>query len=134
MESKYVDANVFIQAIIRDDESCIGVLQKIIKKEFIGVTSVLSWDELVYIVEKFINRDTAVTEGRKFLQFPNLIFVEVKKEIILKAQKLVEKYDLKPRDAIHAATAIHLNANEIISEDGDFDKISELKRISPLNV
>jgi len=134
MKKKYTDANVFIQAILRDDNNSKKVLQKIIRKEIDGITSILSWDELVYILEKFINKDIAVIEGKKFLIFPNLTFIDAKKETIMKAQKLVEEYNLKPRDAIHAATAINLNINEIISEDDDFDKIKELKRINPINI
>lgn len=134
MKKKYIDANVFIQAILRGDNKSKKVLQKIIRKEIDGITTILSWDELVYVLGKFINKDIAVIEGKKFLIFPNLIFVDAKKETIMKAQKLVEEYDLKPRDAIHAATAINLNIREIISEDDDFDKIKELKRISPTNI
>lgn len=134
MERRYIDANIFIQAILRDDCNAKKVLYKIIKKEINGVTTFLSWDELVYILEKFINKDIAVIEGKKFLIFPNLIFVDIKKEIIMKAQKLIEKYDIKPRDAIHAATAINLDLREIISEDDNFDKVKELKRIDPANV
>ncbi len=134
MKKKYIDASVFIQAILRDDQNSKKVLQKIVRKEIDGITTVLSWDELVYILEKFINKNIAVVEGRKFLIFPNLRFVDAKKEIIMKAQKLIEEYDLRPRDAIHAATAISLNISEMISEDDDFDKVKELKRISPINI
>ncbi len=52
----------------------------------------------------------------------------------MKAQKLVEKYKIKPRDAIHSATSLSLNINEIISEDSDFDKVEELKRLSPASI
>ncbi len=131
MKSKYIDANIFIQAIVRNENDCIKVLEKIIRKEFIGVTSVLSWDEVTFIVQKFLGKDIAKIEGNQFLKFPNLVFIETKKDIMIKAQKLFEEYNLKPRDAIHAATALYMNINEIISEDKDFDKIKELKRISP---
>ena len=93
MKKKYTDANVFIQAILRDDNNSKKVLQKIIRKEIDGITSILSWDELVYILEKFINKDIAVIEGKKFLIFPNLTFIDAKKETIMKAQKLVEEYN-----------------------------------------
>ena len=134
MKKSYIDAGIFIQAILRDDSNSQKVLSKIIKKELNGVTSILSWDELVFILRKFIDNGTAIKEGGRFLIFPNLIFVDAKKEIILKAQKLIEEYNLKPRDAIHAATALYLNIDEIISEDADFDKIKELKRINPVKV
>jgi len=134
MDKKYIDSNIFIQAILRDDKYAKEVLHKIIKNEVQGVTSILSWDELAFILRKFINREISISEGKKFLIFPNLIFADAKKETIAKAQKLIEEYDLKPRDAIHAATAINMNISEIISDDDDFDKIKELKRINPAKV
>lgn len=134
MKKEYIDANIFIQAIIRNDPNCIKVLEKIINKDFISLTSILSWDELTYIIDKFIDREIAVMEGEKYLQFPNLNFIDAKKEIIIKAQNLLKKYNIKPRDAIHAATALHSGATEIISEDSDFDKIIEIKRIDPQDI
>jgi len=134
MDKKYIDANIFIQGIIREDNNSKEIVLKIANNEFIGVTSVLSWDEIVFIVRKFLGNDIAKREGYKFFRLPNIIFVDAKKEVIMKAQKLIEKYDLKPRDAIHAATALNLNIREIISEDDDFDKIKELKRISPIDI
>ncbi len=134
MKKGYIDSNVFIQAILREDVDSRDVLRKIINNEFEGITSILSWDELVYILRKFINSESAISEGRKFLGFPNLKFIDAKKDIILRAQKLIEKYNIKPRYAIHAATALQAGVNEIVSGDADFDKISELKRIAPVNI
>ncbi len=128
---KYIDSNVFIQAILREDINSQNILKKIVDNEFEGVTSVLSWDELVFILRKFISSEFAIIEGKKFLMFPNLKFIDAKKEIVKKAQSLIENYNIKPRDAIHSATAISLNIKEIISNDSDFDKVKELKRISP---
>jgi len=51
--------------------------------------------------------------GRKFLEFPNLKLLNVKRSIVLRAQELMEKYEIKPRDAIHATTALE-NGIEII--------------------
>ena len=53
----------------------------------------------------------------------------VEESTIRRAQRFVEKYKLKPRDAIHAATAISHGISQIISDDPDFDKVSELERI-----
>ena len=106
-------------------------MKKIINKEIIALTSILSWDELVYVLRKFTNNEIATMEGKSFLMFPNLIFVEAKKEIIFKAQKLVEEYNLKPRDAIHLSTALSENCEEFISEDSDFDKIKLIKITKP---
>ncbi len=41
----------------------------------------------------------------------------------------MEKYDLKPRDAIHLSAAIEHSVFTIISEDKDFDKVKEIERL-----
>jgi predicted nucleic acid-binding protein len=43
----------------------------------------------------------------------------------------MERYGLKPRDAIHAATAMENRITVIVSYDKDFDRIRELKRVEP---
>jgi len=131
---KYIDANVFIQGILRDDNHSKRIILKIANNEFIGVTSVLSWDELTFVIRKFLGKDMAMIEGSKLFRLPNIQFIDVKKEIIQKAQKLFEKYNLQPRDAIHVATAINAGVNEIISEDSDFDIIKEIKRLNPKDI
>tara|TARA_Y100000310_G_scaffold325511_1_gene389090 strand:+ start:909 stop:1436 length:528 start_codon:yes stop_codon:yes gene_type:complete len=103
----------------------------IINKNFTGITSVLTWDEVVHTIWKKRGKEIAVSEGEKFFNLPNLILVDTNKNVVMNAQKLITKYGLKPRDAIHAATAILHECSEIISDDSDFDKVKELKRISP---
>jgi predicted nucleic acid-binding protein len=93
------------------------------------MTSFLTWDEVVWNIRKHKDRGIAVSEGRQFLSFPNLIFIHVDETIISIAQNIMERYGTKPRDSIHASSAISHGAKEIISSDPDFDKVKELKRI-----
>jgi len=132
MKKSYIDSNVFLNPILYSDkkaEAYKKTLNNIINNDFYAVTSVLTWDEVVFILGKKIGKDLAVKEGKKFLTFPNLFFVSVNVDIILKAQKILEKYNLKPRDAIHIATALSQGCNEIVSDDADFDKVKEIKRV-----
>ena len=57
--------------------------------------------------------------SKKFLAFPNLKLLGVKKGTVFKAQEIMEKYKMKPRDAIHAATALENNIFDIVSYDKD---------------
>lgn len=128
----YLDANIIVYSIINHNK--IGnksreILTKISRGEIKGSTSVLTWDEVVYILGKIIGADKSTEEGSKLLNFPNLIFLNSDKKTIDLAQKILEKYNIRPRDAIHAATALINNVSEIISDDGDFDNIKEIKRI-----
>lgn len=131
---KYIDANVFIYPVVNPESdikaiSSKKILDKIINREIFAVTSVLTWDEFVYTLRKYLGKEIAASEGEKFLRFPNLKFVSADEKIILKAQYFVFKYNLDPRDAIHLATAITLNINEILSDDSDFDNLDEIKRV-----
>ncbi len=131
----YADANVFIYPLLNDktdplSRASVHILTKIIKGEIQAATSFLTWDEVVWQIRKNTNPDAAVSEGAKFLKFPKLIFINVDSTIITLAQDLVERYGIKPRDSIHAATAISRGIREIITEDEKFDRITELKRKS----
>lgn len=129
----YLDTNIFVYPHTGDDAAsgaCIAVLKKAISEEINAGTSVLTWDEFQHALKKkFHDKEKAVELSRDFLSTPNIKLFEANKEIIYKAQELTEKYNLAPRDAIHAATAIINGIKEIISDDPDFDKIKELKRI-----
>jgi len=132
MTKKYLDSNVFIYPLLYEDDkaiACKEIMEALINKNFEAYTSVLCWDEFVYILRKERGKETAVKEGEKFLKFPHLLFLDARKSVLFKAQQLMEEYKLKPRDAIHAATAILNHINEIISDDGDFDAVKEIKRI-----
>ena len=127
----YLDANIFIHIITGDtqrSEISLSILKKVTNGEIEACTSLLTWDEVLYALKRELGRGKALEESRKFLETPNLIFIEVNNKIIAKAQNLAESYTINPRDAIHAATAILNNCTEIISDDPDFDKIKELKR------
>ncbi len=131
----YLDSNVFIYPVIYDESIPLASKSKIIlmaieEGKIVASTSLLTWDEVVWVVLKILGREDALMQGRKLLGFPKLQFIEVDEAIILKAQSLIESYNLKPRDAIHAASALLSGSNVIVSEDRDFDVIKELKRIS----
>lgn len=132
---KYIDSNIFILPIIYDPESekraklAKGILIEIAEGNVKAATSFLTWDEIVWVVRKLVNKDIAIKEGEKFLQFPNLEMLEVKKNIIIKAQEIIKKYGTKPRDAIHAASAVENGIREIISDDPDLDAIKEITRV-----
>ncbi len=132
MKKRYLDTNVFIYPILYEDrksKACGEILFKLIKNQFSGFTSFLTWDEFIYTLKKKKGSKIAIKEGEKFLRMPNLVFFKVDENTIFLAQKIMEKYNINPRDAIHAASALTHNIKKIISDDPDFDKIKEIKRI-----
>jgi predicted nucleic acid-binding protein len=43
----------------------------------------------------------------------------------------MEKYKIKPRDAIHVATALENKIADIVGYDRNFDEVEGIKRIEP---
>jgi predicted nucleic acid-binding protein len=133
----YVDSSVFIYPVIYDEaavmeaKSCKSFLLKIAFKEVDAYTSLITWDEVAWAVRKVLGVEASLSQARKLLKFPNLKFLGVRKTTISKAQEIMERYGLKPRDAIHAATAMENRITIIVSYDKDFDRIRELKRVEP---
>ncbi|MGC8848984.1 MAG: type II toxin-antitoxin system VapC family toxin, partial [Candidatus Bathyarchaeia archaeon] len=104
------------------------ILLKIARGEAEAATSTLTWDELVWSTRRLLGVEVATREGEKFLRFPNLKLLSMDGKTLWEAQRLVRIYGLKPRDAIHSASAIRNGTKEIVSDDPDFDALKELRR------
>lgn len=132
----YLDANVFAFAAALNEVSAAEtvhsqrILTKVTNNKLSASTSALTWDEVVWACKKELPFSEALGKGNAVMIFPNLKICDVTLNVIKMAAELSEKYSLKPRDAIHAATAILHGEEEIITDDADFDKVSELKRVS----
>ena len=133
---QYVDSNIFLYSVLYSPnlelkaKRAKEILQEIENKELSAATSTLTWDEVVWVVTKLLGRSDGITIGQKLLGFPNLEFISFDEVILTQAQSLMDKYKLSPRDSIHVASALSRKATIIISDDGDFDQIQEIKRTS----
>jgi len=136
-EIVYIDTNIFLNPVLYDIKENQEArrshifLKKLINKEILGITSSLTWDEFIWIIRKTLGRDVAIEKGEDFLIFPNLSFKKINLTTISRAQDLISKYNIRPRDAIHAACALENNVKCIYSFDDDFDDIKEIQRIEP---
>lgn len=127
--SAYIDSNIFIYSIIDDGalgEQAREILEMVQNGALDAYTSVLTFDEIVFIVKKIKGQKQAIAAGTAFLDFNNLRIVETKKETARLALQAMEKYSLLPRDAIHYSTMKLLGLTEIVSEDKDFKQIKEI--------
>lgn len=133
----YLDSNIFIYPVLYSPETqeksrkARELLLNVEKGELKAYTSTLTWDEVVWVIAKTLGREEGTSQGRKLLGFPNLEFIDVDKRTLSTAQMLLDKYNLRPRDSLHIASALNKNIKTIISDDEDFDKVTEITR-SPL--
>ena len=122
----YLDANVFIYAAINTQEigeKARALLQKIQQ----AAPSVLTFDEVFWAIKKR-KPELASEASLDLLNFPNLEIIPADRKLALSALKIINEYNLAPRDALHAATAIASKADCVVSTDAHFDKIKELTR------
>lgn len=128
---RYIDSNLFIYAVLNDDdkgEKAREYIKKIRKGNDAVFTSVLTFDEVFWIVKREKNEENALKAGRAMLEMKNLQFVEVDTSLLWDSYKLIEKHGIDPRDSIHLACALKKDADKIISEDDDFDSIDKIER------
>src|SRR3989344_7074103 len=97
----YIDSNVFIYSII--DESTLGeqareILKMVQDRKIEACTSVLTFDEIVYVIKKTKGQKQAVVAGGAFLDFSNLRLIDAKKETARISLQAIEEYSLLPRD------------------------------------
>lgn len=130
----YLDSNVFIYGVLYEDkkaESARALLQEVALGRRQATTSVLALDEALWIIWKEKkDRAYALQRIRAFMRFTGLSIISTTEETFSKALELLETHTfLKPRDGIHAATAVLEGITTIVSDDADFDKIPPLRRV-----
>jgi predicted nucleic acid-binding protein len=131
----YLDSNVFIYPVIYSAESepkakkAKEVLLSVEAGKTDAYTSTLTWDEVVWVVSETMGRSEGINQGKKLLGFPNLKFISTDSSVVSHAQRLIEKYKISPRDAIHVASALERKIIEVISDDSELDIIKETQRI-----
>ena len=133
---KYLDTNIFLYPVLFTDAkgaACRDLLKGAASGQFDAVTSCLTWDEFVYVLLRTLGREVAAAQGAMLLQFPGLVLAPADAAILARAQDLITNTPLRPRDALHAATALRYGAAAFVSDDPDFDHLPGLVREPPLN-
>jgi predicted nucleic acid-binding protein len=131
----YLDSNVFLYTEMLEVEKGNAaslskeVLKGVVEGRIGAATCVLTWDEIFWVVKKRFGREIAARSSAKFLEFPNLRILKVDEGTIRRSQILVDRYGINPRDSIHAASCIENGIGQIMTDDPDFDKIAQVRRI-----
>ena len=130
----YIDGNVFIYPILyhgKKADNAKKILSKMVDGEIACATSSLTLDEVMWVIINEANRKKALQIGKDILTLPNLKILDVTNEHIMQSITLMEKYKkLKPRDAIHLSVCTTAGIFRFITDDADFDHISEINRIT----
>lgn len=127
----YLDAGVFIYAAL--NRQSIGrrarsLIQRVTEGKEEAASCALTIDEIIWVVSKHRSREDALAAGRAFLAVSNLKVLPVNQDALISALTLMRRYELDPRDAIHASTALLNRCTSIVSADAHFDSVVEIPR------
>ena len=93
-------------------------------------TDVLVLDELIYVSKKKYNVPYSISlEFLESIVLPYVEILPIGEGEFDKASKLLKSLNIKPSDALHAATMMINGISKIVSEDMEFDKIEGVERI-----
>jgi predicted nucleic acid-binding protein len=130
----YIDSNVFIYPVLyqgKKADNAKKILSEMVDGNSSCATSSLTLDEVMWIIMNETNRENALQIGKDIMTLPNLKILDVTTEHIMQSITLMEKYKkLKPRDAIHLAVCTTAGIFKFITDDADFNHISEINRIT----
>lgn len=131
---KYLDTNIWIYAIMahpKYGKKCMQILEDLEKGKLEVVISVQVLSEVANVLyRRFGVRDTVNHVGA-ILSYP-LKVIDVTPDIVVRAAEYSKNYGILPYDGIHVASALSSFVTEIISADGEFDKVDIIKRVDPL--
>ncbi len=128
MSAHCFDAGVFLSPMLKNQPArvvalCREWMLRIGRGELDACTSSLTWDEVVWVAaraEGGFDPARAAETGRRFLALPNLRFVPVDRELVAAAQQIMTSARVRPRDSIHAATALRFAGGSLVTVDSDF--------------
>lgn len=135
MTRVYLDSNVLLYAIGEESrfrDACRAILRRVVQRELVGETSVLTVQEVVHHRQR--RGDPApAAHGREALAICAATH-PLDSSVIRTALTLMDgARQLRTADAIHAATALSRGIETVISADTDFDAVAGIERVDPLD-
>ena len=129
----FIDANFLIYLNTLRDRDALSLFENFFEEllaEYVLFTDILVLDEVLYVSRSKYKVPYPITIKLLNKLIPKYISLTplTLKEYV-KAVEVIERYDLKPSDAIHAATCMVNNIKYIVSEDQEFDKVEGIKRL-----
>ncbi len=93
-------------------------------------TDVLVLDEVIYVSKKKYGIPYNISiEFIESIVLPYVSIISLGEDEYRLASKLLVEYGLKPSDALHLAAMINNGINVMVSEDREFDKLENVKRL-----
>lgn len=137
----YLDSGIWVTPLLANQpkgviDACLAWQRRCASGEIAGVAASLVWDEVTYVAGRRrglpFDFAAAAHAGALWRALPGLTVVEVGAEVLELAQTLLQRHRLKPRDCVHAATALLSAEGRLVTLDGDFPQKLALPGLPPL--
>lgn len=134
MNRYLVDSNVFLYARGKEHpyrEPCREVVRAAARREIVLEASVEVAQEYAHVLlRRGVDRAAALDEVAEVRGLCRLHAFDG--DVLAEALTLLRRYGtLGVRDAVHAATALHVGLSSIVSADRAFDAIAKVTRVDP---
>ncbi|GEM_PF-496613 len=127
----YLETTVFTYLVLDDGEKgkiASDILEAMQNGAFTGVTSFVTFEELVFVVWKNLGREEAIKAGTNFLNLTNLEIAASTRDTAQITMEEMTQKKLRPRDATHCATVKERGLAEMVTEDRDFNRAKEIRK------
>ena len=135
MKAVFVDTNIFLRFLARDQEKQYQACRKLFKQaqenKIKLITSSLVIFELIWTLVSYYqeSKDQVTEKILSLLELPNLRAEN--REIFLEALLLWQEKNIDFNDAFNSVWAQKKKINQIYSYDRDFDKLPGIRRSEP---
>lgn len=131
----FIDANIFLRVLVRDDEkkskACLDLFHKIDEGKIDAYTSDMTVGEVVWTLSSYYHLSPGQIKDNllplltlKGLELPS-------KKIFPKILEVYSSLNIDFIDAYHAVLSEVMGIGEIVSYDRDFDRVKSIKRHEP---
>ncbi|MEA3558895.1 MAG: type II toxin-antitoxin system VapC family toxin [Candidatus Thermoplasmatota archaeon] len=131
----YIDSNIFIFAAQGQGElgkNCRKIISLVENGNIICASSYLVIDEVIWVLKKNIGRGKAVKIVKAMISLP-IKWLEVDRRTIMQMVETFETSNLDPRVSLHISSMKIAGISTIVSEDGDFDPIGSVERMTAVD-
>lgn len=128
----FIDTSIIMYAAGAEHEykkSCVSILEQIERNKLEAFISTEVIQEIIYRYAHIGKKQKGINLSRAIMSFVPLVGVD--ESAVHAALDLFTRYDIDPRDALHAAVALQFDTSAIISSDRHFDAIEEIERMDP---
>ena len=114
----FFDSSIIIETF-KGNERAVKIIQKIKNIQKTIYINEIVFSEVTY--QLTIRKDFETAEVFNFLN--NFLFLNSNFNIVLKAQDYIQNFNLKPNDAIIAATVKFYNLDYLVTLDSDYENL-----------